>query len=290
MISKNNANSLQPRISLLAVGDFDREEFLPAIAALCQHADVARAASARQALFMLRSEGLTPHLIVLAQSWPGQFELAEVDRLRQVAPLSRVWELAGTLCEGAMRSGKPWPAVLRCYSHQGAVRFEHQFDRLAKALSVDWDFPVTAGEEERLIARAAEPVERAAGLVVIVAEDRAWSSAIVDAARQRGYASVVLRPGVLRGDCGFVATMPSIEGATAVLWDTTSAQLECPRVIGRLRGLVGDTPIIATVGFPRPEAIRAALANGVAQVVSKPLDVDELFFPIRQQAGAVVGK
>src|SRR6185295_4472063 len=140
--------------------------------------------------------------------------------------------------------------------------------------------PVTAGEEERLIACAAEPVDRGAGFNVIVAEDRAWSSAIVDAARQRGYASIVLRPGLLQVEGGAVPTTPSIVGAASVIWDATNTDLDSPQFIGRLRSLAGDTPILATVGFPRPEAIRAALANGVAQVVSKPLDVDELFFVI----------
>jgi DNA-binding response OmpR family regulator len=145
---------------------------------------------------------------------------------------------------------------------------------------VHWDCPVTAGDEERLIARAAEPVDRGVGLVVIVADDRAWSGAMVDAARQRGFASVALRTGKLHGDAG--VTMPSIEGATAVLWDTTSDLLKSPQAIARLHSLVGNTPIIATVGFPRPETISAALDNGVMHVVSKPLDVDELYFLLRE--------
>lgn len=284
MISASSERTTLPPIQVLAIGEMDRDEFAPARAVLAAQTELAQADSVAQALSMLRGTTAAAQLLVLAQSWPGQFTHSEVDRLRAAAPLSRVWELAGCLCEGQLRSGRPWPAVLRCYSHQAAARFAQQFARLEQALPVAWDFPVTASDEERLISTAEEVPHQGSGLIIIVADDRDWSAALADAAAQRGYARLVVRPHVLAAAVGTAESPAStwIAGAAAVLWDATDAALHDADAIDCLRVAFGKAPILATVGFPRPESIRAGLAGGIASVLAKPLDIEDFFFQIAQ--------
>ena len=67
-----------------------------------------------------------PDLIVIAQTFPGQFSHQAVERLRRLAPLARVVGLMGSWCDGEMRTGSPWPAVVRTYWRQWTARCHRQ--------------------------------------------------------------------------------------------------------------------------------------------------------------------
>ena len=56
----------------------------------------------------------SPHQIVLAAAYPGQFLDADINRLRCLAPLARIINVAGSWCEGEPRSGTPNAAVFPC--------------------------------------------------------------------------------------------------------------------------------------------------------------------------------
>ena len=55
-----------------------------------------------------------------------------------------------------------------------------------------------------------------------------------------------------------------------MIWDTTADQAADPATVALLRTGFAAAPIVAVLGFPRPDEIAAARRAGVAQVVSKP--------------------
>ncbi|MAT70906.1 MAG: hypothetical protein CMJ58_15430 [Planctomycetaceae bacterium] len=59
-----------------------------------------------------------PELLLLAQPRPGYFSEDEAAAVGRVAPLSRLVVVAGTWCEGELRTGRPLPGTLRMYWYQ----------------------------------------------------------------------------------------------------------------------------------------------------------------------------
>ena len=143
---------------------------------------------------------LAPHGILLVQAYPGQYSAEAIDRLRAAAPLARLIALLGSWCEGEPRSGLPLPGVVRIYWREAAVRFRRELPRWFEADSA-WALPVTAAEEERLMATTNTPLPSGDGLVVIWVRRREVAELLADACRAVGCAdrlapSAVVRTGV----------------------------------------------------------------------------------------------
>ena len=64
---------------------------------------------------------LPPELVLLAQPRPDLTLAAQVERLRTAAPLVRVVVVAGTWCEGELRTGAPPTGVVRLYWYEFAA-------------------------------------------------------------------------------------------------------------------------------------------------------------------------
>ena len=131
-------------ISVLLVGDAERSEFRESVAALDALGHVTSVADPALAEAVLRDGHLVPEVIVLAQAYPAQFSHASVDRLRRLAPLSRILGMMGSWCEGEMRTGKPWPAALRIYWHQGLPRCAQQIDYMRRDECSAWGLPISS--------------------------------------------------------------------------------------------------------------------------------------------------
>ena len=139
-------------LSILILGDAARPEFHDARACLGRWGTVADFADPDSAAAAFAENRVVPDLLAVAQAFPGQFSHETIDRLRRLAPLARVLGLMGSWCEGEMRSGSPWPATLRTYWHHWPARGDRQLRRLAMGQSCSWALPLTASEEERLLA------------------------------------------------------------------------------------------------------------------------------------------
>jgi DNA-binding response OmpR family regulator len=67
---------------------------------------------------------------------------------------------------------------------------------------------------------------------------------------------------------------PRIEGPAAILWEGNSAGLHDLHTI---REFYPQTPILALIDFPRWEDTQQVALLGSAAVLSKPLNLDDLF-------------
>lgn len=262
-------------IAVLLLGDAERAEFREARASLDALTRTTHAADLEQAAELLSDGSLLPDLIVLAQSRPGEFSAAAVDRLRLAAPLARLVALLGSWCEGETRTGRPLPGVIRVYWHQWLPRFRQDLERIRRDWCPTWGLPATAGEEERLLLLTRLPPARRQGLVAIAVRQFAMADWLSAACRLAGYATVWLQP----------SRPARIEGAVALLWDGDDFSDQRLAELQRLRVELGLLPVLALLDFPRIGDRDAVMAAGATAVLSKPLLVDDLLWSLQEVVG-----
>jgi len=256
-------------VSLLLIGQWDED--LPASAPQSGGlVEVTRAGDLDDARRLL-ADGTcaAPELVVWAESRRGQFSHAALAALRKIVPLVRVWRLLGSWCEGESRSGRPPLACLRSYWHQWEARFGGQLEIERSGANPPWALPLTATPDEQILAVTDQTFSRRrAGTITVCAASATAAGSLGELCRAAGYETLIV------ADEGrFRAS-----GAAAVVWDATVEQMTDPECVAKLRGSAGGAPLVAIVGFPRPDDVESALRCGIAAVVSKPLLAGDLFW------------
>jgi hypothetical protein len=266
-------------LSVLLVGEVDEASGFGVDAAREQiecFARVEQVDDLSEAAARLADANRPIHLLVLAESRPGQFSSKKIDELRRAAPLVRVWRLLGGWCEGEQRSGRPPEGCTRSYWHQWRERFAREAAAARDGRCPAWGFPLTLTADERTLADAWLDIPQREGRVVVCAAHNESAASLADACRLGGYDTAVMRD-----------TDPtSWQGARAmaVLWDTTAERACDPRLVQRLRQATWNAPLLAVIGFPRPEDTRRAIAAGISKVISKPLVITDLLWCLGELA------
>jgi len=258
------------QLTTLLVGDRLREEFREAIALLEATSEVTAAANVAAAESLLAEKNWQPDVVVVAQSWPGQFSVDQVARLQQHLPLTRFLGLLGSQCEGEHRSGRPWPGVTRTYWYHWAPRWRQLLASHVEGRWDGWALPATATAEERLMDSPVPSEHDRGELIAIHTPYFQLADSLADACRTRGLASAWIQPG-----------RPShVRGAAAVVWDCDHFDR---RTLAELRAIVERfpaAPIAALAAFPRRRDHDALLAAGALCVLGKPFLLDDLFEPL----------
>jgi hypothetical protein len=268
-----------PELSILVLGEVDRPEFSGVRSMLDSLGRTSCLAELETAQKALETGDIFADVIVIAQSFPGQFSHQDAERLRRLAPLGRIIGLMGTWCEGETRTGRSLPAAVRIYWHQWNARAGRELQGLIHGQCPSWGLPVTATEEERLLISAAQTPPRGQGLVAIHAGGFAMGDWLSEACRKCGYSTVWLRP----------PNYTPVESAVAAIFNGSDLPGEEIEQLRRLANALGRTPVIALLDFPRIEDQQRALAAGAAAVLSKPLNIDDLFWQLEQVIGECSG-
>lgn len=260
-------------VVLLCVGRSDRAEFREVLPTLETQGTVVTAPTIRAAARRLAQESLTPDVVVIVQSYPGEFADAQVDQLRRVAPLARFVALLGTWCEGEMRTGTPLSGAIRVYWHQWVPQGYRELNRLVAGRESVWSLPPTACEEERCMAIAARSGHRGTGLVEIVTEQYDVFDWLASACLSREYTPRWRRT---QDDSPF-------DSPVAVLFDAAG---KIEKEASRLRRLPVDrhVPVIVLADFPRIADCDRLVSAGARAVVSRPFFWDDLFWYFRASA------
>jgi CheY-like chemotaxis protein len=218
-----------------------------------------------------------PELIVLAESRPGQFAIGSIHELRRRAPLTRVWRLLGSWCEGEKRTGKPPAGCIQTLWHQWQPRAARAIACALAGSCPPWGLPVTATLDERTLALAEQPLGQGSGVIVICAHHVQTAQALADACRAGGYEATVESE----------ARPWSATGARAVLWDVAAHALD-ERWIEKLRASAPGVPILALMSFPRALDVERAVEAGIAAVISKPFLLRDLLWHL-ENVGSSTG-
>jgi DNA-binding NarL/FixJ family response regulator len=260
-----------PNLSILLIGDAARREFRAACDWLSALGPLQQAADVDSAAAILADPQATADVVVMAQAYPGQFSHADIQRLRDLAPLARIVALLGSWCEGEMRTGKPWPATVRTYWHQWPACAELELRRLAEGRCSAWALPVTATDEERLLADAEQPLPSGRGLIGIYSRNCAMADWLTASCQRCGYSTVWLRP----------PRRAQVRGATAVIYDGSGEWGEEYDELRQLVASLAPAPVIVLLDCPRIDDYDRARAAGAAAVLSKPLRLADLFWQLR---------
>jgi hypothetical protein len=273
----------------LVIGDVTNEEFSDALAALGEAFEVTTCADVAGAIAINPSTDASRYeLIVLAQSRPGEVTQADCDQLRRCFPVAAMISLAGSWCEGEMRSGKPPATGCRIYWHQAAHRLRQDIARHAAGHTPTWSLPTTSTEDERVLARSRAPKRkqqylnggeaRAAdrqqqrGPVALFGHERTSVEFLVDACRAGGFESHWIGTGRT------IEPGRAVEPGTvqAAIWDVTILG-DMSSEIAEITHIVPAERIVALLGFPRWHDLQRAAHLGLGAVVSKPFVLDDLY-------------
>ena len=284
------------RLTAIIIGDCHRVEFREALGGLrastelttfttmeeAEHRlSVARRLETRP---LLPDLPVLPDLIVIAQSRTGQFNVQQVDRLRRLAPLSRVLGLLGSWCEGETHTGKPWPAASRRYWYNWTSGFHHELNRILNGKCPAWGLPDTTTLDQHLLWSVDDSQVERQGWIVIAATRHETAEVLSDACRGRGFGTVRLD---VRRD---VSSRPAttrfhVERATAAIWEGIQCDPSEATQLARFTQALGNVPTVALLDFPRSDGQDRARAAGATSVLGKPFLLNDLFMSLDEAIG-----
>jgi len=269
---------------VLLVGDYAHRDFSEVVAWLEQHTQLAWAATVMDGLAAMgpsaaaESEGgggdepaadrLIPDVMIVAQSRPGQISPQQIERLHAASPLSRLVTLAGSWCEGELRSGRPCTGVIRILWHQWQPRLVPFLQSGSAPVPATWRMPRTVSLDEQFAATVGPVWPRREGLVAIHADARETFLALSDACHEGGYATVWYPS----------EQAVAASGVVAALADGVSCEA---REVSWLRHVVQrhrPAPVIALLDFVRRQDYELARAEGVSAILAKPFLVYDLLW------------
>ncbi|MBL9163677.1 MAG: hypothetical protein JNL18_13165 [Planctomycetaceae bacterium] len=275
--------------TLVAVGPWEQAEFAALRAELdparqwpmvVTLEDLADALSGKQSDGTAATLGmgtLPPEVALLAQPRPGSDEQSQLERLRTLAPLTRVIVVAGTWCEGELRTGRPPTGVVRLYWYEFAAWWRAALAEWRSQGAPPWSAPlddVRAGQATAVI----KPRERDH---VIPADEYVIAVDAVDFAVFETMAAVL---GPYGWRCEWAPRHRPELGTSlrpvAAIWDggqmSASELAALHEFAARLHRSDAAIPVIALLDFPRVEHLQAVHAAGAAAVLAKPYQVTQL--------------
>ncbi|MEK6236092.1 MAG: hypothetical protein N2C14_15410 [Planctomycetales bacterium] len=258
-------------LAVWLIGDARPREFRSCVDLLANRARLTRFSHPRDAAEFAQNQA-PPDVIVALQGFPGEFSDADLRPLRDAAPLARVIGVLGSWCEGEMRTGEPWPAARRLYWHHATARLSADLDAADSGGLPIWGLPVTSTHEDELLLSAGATRPQSSGLIAVCSLNGDMTDWLRRACELRGFSSAAWRDD----------SPVQLTGAAAGVWDAASCDAWEAEQLRRFARELAPAPIIALLDFPRWEDRQRALAHGAAEIVSKPLLLDDLYFAIDQ--------
>ena len=193
ILTSKNRFSLPRRPSLLMAGDVEHAEFREIVQLL--HADAELVASA----------SLSPEVIVFFHSRPHSVRQHSLHDLRKTAPLAGVVVVAGSWCEGELRTGRVWPGVHRHYWYEFPAWWSRQVALRAAGRCPEWAKP-----SESMTSLSIRRLRPASDFVVLRTPNSATAETLADQLEVAGYGITLQSPG---------RRVQPVRGATVGIWD-----------------------------------------------------------------------
>jgi hypothetical protein len=109
-----------PTATVITIGPWDGGEFALVQTTIKPSLSWHRCDDCETVVKLLSDYEWTPEFMLIAQPLPGGVSQEQVELLRQTAPLAQIVIVAGSWCEGELRTGHPPEGVLRMYWHEFA--------------------------------------------------------------------------------------------------------------------------------------------------------------------------
>lgn len=264
------------------IGKASHGEFAGALAWLQGRGELVLQPTVGAALAWLESSRLQPTAVVLGLTRRGEHGAEELMQLTRMAPLANTIALVGSWCEGETRSGKPANGWRRIYWHQFCRRAAGELFLAGSEAGVRGErhpglLPKTSSENERALAWSKRPLVTGSGRIAVNTLKRVDYEALAKVCATVGYETCW---------CQEVAA-ELIEEADCVLWDRRGLQGHDLRELLAWRQRWEDLPVIATIGFPRPQDYQLIAQQVVRSIVGKPFLLAELVSALQETVEAV---
>jgi len=264
-------------VEVLAVGPWNEGEFAAAREGLSSGFPRARVDTLSAAVDWLGQAAAPLDLVLLAQPRPGFYRQEDLDRLQAAAPLTRTVVVAGSWCEGELRTGSPLHGTVRLYWYELAGWWRAAIDRLTAGAIPPWSEPLDGPAAGRWVPVDSVDATSEGGLVAIDAVDRAVYETWSDVLSLHGCDTVWFRGSNPTGDR---------QGFTAGIWDggqfdaAEDGQLQefCNQVGGP------QVPVAVLLDFPRVEHHELARRAGATALFGKPYSVDEVLAALKSKS------
>ncbi len=259
MLVSTTTRTATERRTVFAIGPWDRGEFAILRTVLGVSEEWLTASNCESASEFLSNDEILPEWILLAQPIPGNFEQDEIEQLRRVAPLAQIAIVAGTWCEGELRTGKPLAGVQRFYWYEFASWWKSQSTSTNSSPCLDG--PLSA---RSCVTNSQHSL---GGALAIHTPTLASFEALAGA-----LASDDLKCVWMRAD----AELP--QEITTAIWDGN--QLD-PKEFAQLKKFAAavqelQASLIVLLDFPRKEHLDQLHALGCRTILGKPYIVNEL--------------
>lgn len=246
-------------LQICVVGDANRPEFQYALSNISNGAYVCYAASIEK-FFRLNP---SPDVVVLLQSYPGEFSTSEIERIIQSNPIASLILVTSTWGEGERRTGYPVKDAIRVSWYDFRLWFERQKTLFDAGRLSQFSLPLLASDAQRaeLDSQNDFPVRK---------NDVFWvlsDSAVQRETMSRFYASL----GAAVWSGGMTSAFPEesqltqptqIVVAPDFLTDTLSQR------IAELKALYPNAAIYVIVYQPRIEEIESLRSYGADEILS----------------------
>jgi CheY-like chemotaxis protein len=217
-----------------------------------------------EAVEQLLGADLPPEVILLAEPRPGMNEQELVDRVQFLSPLTRLIVVAGSWCEGELRTGRPLAGALRLYWHELPAWWREATARRNAGFAPHWSAPL--GQPHPIIPASCRQTSTSTSVAIDAADFAAFET-LAAVLPQHGYDAVWTR---LYGS--------DVRSAQLGIWD--GGQLDC----NELEALsyfcrkfqASPAPVLALVDYPRPKHFELIREAGAAAVLGKPYAVASL--------------
>ena len=271
------------KTQVLTVGDWKLREFVAATGDIVDARGWLSVTGIDQACQHLQNCQQPPELIFLAQPQPGLFCQEEIDRLQQLVPLTRLVVVAGSWCEGELRTGSPPSGVIRLYWYELAPWWHAAIRRRDAGQCPPWSLPLDHLQAGRW------------SFANDLSSDGSLLSVRIDAADYAVYETLSSALGEYnissswQGRDESVAIPTDDVSVIAGIWD--GGQLNARELV-RLAQFCrqADGPVIALLDFPRIGHLQQAEAAGAIAVFAKPYIVEELIAAIVAALTTPIGR
>jgi hypothetical protein len=214
-------------------------------------------------------------LVVIAQSFPGQFSATEIEKLQGHFQMVPVIAVLGSWCEGETRSGKPWPGVVRVYWHQWLGRIDLFRRQLETANFTLWHQPATSTLADRVLRfDKAQPLntphQRKVG---ISANTSGQAEMLEDVLKELGFASFWIE---LASD-----QQPNLGQPDLICVDANQLGQPLKLRLDWLSDKFSGIPRIVFCNFPRANEVEELMSWNVSRIVSKPFELQDVASAIK---------
>jgi len=265
---------------VLFIGNSAHGEFSAALSWLRGRGPLVLKNTVEAGLAWLKASREEPGAIVLGVTRRGEHALADLSQLTGTAPLAQPIVLVGSWCEGETRSGRPPQGWRRIYWHQVGRWAAGEMLAPAGVPPFGWQLhpahlPRTSTDGERVLAWSKWALPSGGQRIAVNTSRRVDFETLASVCALGGYEAIWCQQespdAILAVDC--------------VLWNRRGLQGDELVELMEWRERWGNIPLIATIGFPRPQDYQLVDREMVQAIVGKPFLLPDLFFALKKGTG-----